>query len=394
MLICGAKPLKSKLRVFSANLAASGICFLDRHHNMALADDIIVVKRPENAVENGRCIYTLHHLLTFMSPCLIILIADGFCLLNGHLSSFFYRTLPPIMQDPSPGTGSVQDTMNNLPDIYLSPTVPTSPATFEGADNLGGILWSIALYYGIFQPLFQRESVFFSQPSEWLLYPLAKGLQQEEEDWFLDFKEGLQYQAPPIVDFTRAFFFLAMGFLTNRAIVNSLGGDLFWGWSTGACLALPAALLSYSRIRRPTRESVDKENMVKKNFEQFAEKRLKRTSGKVAAEASIVLSFRRSFLEYRSKDDISDRDLRKIVRSWVGYKTNMEGDYVGVELINVRKEAAEQIRLKNRILESQKSVQKLIGNKNDKSTSNIVGEEDCNDDDLECLTEGKDFIRM
>ena len=72
----------------------------------------------------------------------------------------------------------------------------------------------------------------------------------------------------------------------------------------------------------------------------------------------------------------------------------MEGDYVGVELINVRKEAAEQIRLKNRILESQKSVQKLIGNKNDKSTSNIVGEEDCNDDDLECLTEGKDFIRM
>ncbi len=139
----------------------------------------------------------------------------------------------------------------------------------------------------------------------------------------------MEYQTPPLIDFLRAAVFISMGFLTNKAVVNSLGGDLFWGWSTGACLALPAALLSYSRIKRPSRESVDQENLIKKNFEIFAEKKLKRSSGKVAAEASIVVSFRRSFLEYRSKDDISDKELCKIVREWVGYKTNMEGDYIG-----------------------------------------------------------------
>ena len=283
--------------------------------------------------------------------------------------------------------------MNSLPDIYLSPTVPTAPATFEGADNLGGILWSIALFFGIFQPLFQKESVFFSQPCEWLLYPLAKLLQQEKEEWFINFKDGLQYQTPPTVDFIRALFFLSMGFLTNAAIVNSFGGDLFWGWSTGACLALPAALLSYSRIRRPSREVVDKENMIKENFEKFAEKKLKRTSGKTAAEASIVLSFRRSFVEYRNKDEISDRELSKIVRSWVGYKTNIEGDYVGIELINRKKEAAEQIKLRNRILESQRSVQELIGNEGNKLAGSGAHGEDCDEDDFECLTEGKDFIR-
>ena len=96
----------------------------------------------------------------------------------------------------------------------------------------------------------------------------------------------------------------------------------------------------------------------------------------------------------RSKDEISDRELCKIVRSWVGYRTNIEGDYVGIELINRKKEAAEQIKLRNRILESQRSVRELIGEGSDTLAGNSAqGGEGCDEDDFECLTEGKDFIR-
>lgn len=201
-----------------------------------------------------------------------------------------------------------------LPDIYLNPQ--TEISSFDGAGNLGAALWSVSLYYGLFQPFFKGNSVFISQPSEWLLYPIARGLGEEESEWFKNFEEGLQYQTPPAVDVIRGAFFVALGFWTNHVIVDGFGGDLFWGWSTGACLALPATLLSYSRIRRPSRESVDAQNLIRSNFQKFAENKLKRTVGRVAAESNIVLSFRRAFLEYRNRDEVSDKELEKIVRAW------------------------------------------------------------------------------
>ena len=58
----------------------------------------------------------------------------------------------------------------------------------------------------------------------------------------------------------------------------------------------------------------------------------------------------------------------------------------------------EQIKLRNRILESQRSIQELVGT--DKTTlsgttATVDSEsgEECDEDDIECLTEGKDFIR-
>lgn len=343
---------KSAAVKLSASFAANYVCFMDKH--VAFADDIVVRRAGDAFVKK--------------------------------------RTLNPIPPDLSSLGASAPNSASSLPDVYLVPVVPSSPSSFDGADNLGGILWAISLYFGIFQPLFQRNSVYFSQPSEWLLYPLAKALQQEQEDWFVNFSEGLQYQTPPLVDLGRAIFFVLLGFWTNFVIVNSLGGDMFWGWSTGACVALPATLLSFSRIKRPSREDVDQENTIKQNFETFAEKRLKRIVGRVAAESSIVLSFRRSFVEYRSRDQISDKELCKIVRAWVGYKANIEGDYLGIELINRRKEAANQIQLQKKILASQRSIEELTGKK---SVSVLVDGEDeeCDKDDIECLTEGKDFMR-
>ena len=165
---------------------------------------------------------------------------------NSEIVRVGRRSLDPIPEDLSS-----LDVPSTLPDLYLHPN--NDVVALEGASNLGAILWAITLYYGIFQPLFQGKSVYFSQPSEWLLYPLAKILGEDEKEWYLDFKEGLQYQPPPIIALGRWLFFGIFGFYSNIAVVQSLGGDSFWGYSIGACLALPASLLSYARKRRPSR---------------------------------------------------------------------------------------------------------------------------------------------
>jgi hypothetical protein len=204
-------------------------------------------------------------------------------------------------------------------------------------------------------------------------------------------------------------FFLLLGFWTNFVINYSFGGDLFWGWSTGACLSLPASILTLSRIKRPTRyfdfitlktcdeylyftcnrEKIEYEESIKSSFKQYAEKRLRRLPGKSASEITIIQSFRRSELAYRSPDDISDKDLRKIIRGWVGYKPNMEGDFLNIEIINRKKEADAQIALKKQIIASQISVDQLISS----STSSKTSVDVCDDDDPDCLVLGEDFMR-
>ena len=61
---------------------------------------------------------------------------------------------------------------------------------------------------------------------------------------------------------------------------------------------------------------MDAEKLIMAKFDEFAQKKLKRTVGRVAAESNIILSFRRSYVEYRTKDDVSDKDLMRIVRAW------------------------------------------------------------------------------
>ena len=66
---------------------------------------------------------------------------------------------------------------------------------------------------------------------------------------------------------------------------------MYWGYSLGACLALPASLLSLARIKRPTREDIAQEEVVRQGFADFADKRLRRVDGKQCAESRILLSF-------------------------------------------------------------------------------------------------------
>ena len=210
----------------------------------------------------------------------------------------------------------------------------TSIQTLDGGWNLGFLLFTYVLYNGIFGKI--------GRPADWLLPSLSKVTQQEETEWYKNFQEGYSYDVPPLVEALRVAVFAILGFGLETAWVASFGGDTFWAWSTGICLALPSSLITLARDPLPTREENMATMALKEAFEEFASQRLTRVRGdkKVYAnQVNIIVAFRRSFGAYRTEEDVSDRTLQKLIRKWVGYKADSSGQYFGLSLTNKKEEA-------------------------------------------------------
>lgn len=123
----------------------------------------------------------------------------------------------------------------------------TDIVTLSGGENLGFILWSYILCNGLFPVL--------GKPTNWLVTPIAKLLNQTEEQWYLDKQDGFAFTCPPMVDFIRIAIFCILGFFVNRLVIASFSGDVFWSWSIGICLAIPSALINAAREPLETRTS-------------------------------------------------------------------------------------------------------------------------------------------
>lgn len=115
----------------------------------------------------------------------------------------------------------------------------------NGAENLGALLWAFVLYNGLFTTS--------GRPADWILPFVAKAMGQDDQEWYQDYTDGYSFICPPIAELPRFSFFLAIGWFANLAWIQILDGDSFWGWSTGACLSIPALLLALSRPRLLTR---------------------------------------------------------------------------------------------------------------------------------------------
>ena len=55
-------------------------------------------------------------------------------------------------------------------------------------------------------------------------------------------------------------------------------------------------------------------------------------------QSTIIIAFRRKFKDYREEAQVSDKDIRKIVRKYIGTKpSSIDYVYSGVELLNTPK---------------------------------------------------------
>eukprot|EP01031_Cornospumella_fuschlensis_P032687 gene32687-39520_t len=200
----------------------------------------------------------------------------------------------------------------------------TSIVSLYGADNLGIILWTFVLYNGLYvTPL---------RPVDAFIPLVAQLVQQEGSQWYKDFQDGFSCQKPPLVDFITISFFILAGYLLNSFVNSSLGGDHSWGWSIGACLAIPSGLFSVAKSKKLTREDAIKQHELEEEFDKFANSRLRRVKGREIAESRLIESFRRHYTPARLEKDVSYAVLRKVVRRWVGYKPEKENKiYKGLE---------------------------------------------------------------
>lgn len=118
--------------------------------------------------------------------------------------------------------------------------------SLTGADNLGFILWTYIAYQGLFTTS--------GRPAEWILPYISTVLNSKDQAWYQDFQDGYRFLVPSTIELIRIVIFSILGYALNQCIINSFNGDLFWTWSIGACLALPAALINVSRTKLPSRE--------------------------------------------------------------------------------------------------------------------------------------------
>jgi hypothetical protein len=153
-----------------------------------------------------------------------------------------FRTVTAVPLDIS-STDKFSDVVPRSAGLLLP---DTSIATLDGGINLGALLFAFVLYNGLFGKA--------GRPADWVLPGFARLLNQENEQWYRDYADGLQSIVPPQVEFLRFAVFTLLGWGTNLLWVSLFDGDEFWGWSTGLCLALPSALINLSREPKLTRE--------------------------------------------------------------------------------------------------------------------------------------------
>jgi len=194
----------------------------------------------------------------------------------------------------------------------------------SGSENLGALLWAFVLFNGLFTTI--------GKPGDWILPVIAKIIRQEQDEWFIDFKDGYRYQCPPLVDMIRFILFITLGFYSNTLWSASLGGDSFWGWSTGACLAIPSGLLSVARDKLPTREESKFQEALQQSLSVFLSKRVERRRNSFLKEEDLLSAFRVSRPDLRSKEVLPERMLKKALRTGLGGKPDKLGRYKGLFL--------------------------------------------------------------
>jgi hypothetical protein len=251
---------------------------------------------------------------------------------------------------------SSSDTVERISSLGNSgPLLPdTSIVSLDGAINLGAILFTFVIYNGLGN----------FRPADLCLPLFATVANQREDQWFKDFSEGFQHNVPPLVELLRVVFFAGLGWGFNLGWIAVLDGDSFWGWSTAATLVIPSGLINMARPEKLTREQQGFDNKMRSDFSTFAPTILSQEKDAKCSETNIILRFRRNYTLYRTEEEVSDKVLKKMVRQWIGFKANSEGYYMGMSLLNRKKESRIALAKTMRRLDKEKEAM-LLEREND-----------------------------
>jgi hypothetical protein len=157
-----------------------------------------------------------------------------------------------------------------------------------------------------------------------LATPLANLIygKDSDEPWLKDRNAGLFAAPPPVFLVVLGFVFLGLGTLLQLLVLQLSEGD------SGVCAQLAGVALingvffEIGRIasgdKRMTRDELDRALELKREFEEFADKRL--VAGGNCHRSDIVKAFRRFHAKYRQADSddfpLADLEIEKLLRAW------------------------------------------------------------------------------
>ncbi|KAL7471882.1 hypothetical protein ACHAXS_012189 [Conticribra weissflogii] len=187
----------------------------------------------------------------------------------------------------------------------------------DGDNNIGltvagGMVWALALWF---------VSGSRSNP---LVTPLANIFYDEgKEEWLKDRNEGFFGDVPPPFLGVLTTIFIFLGVVADRAVYFLTDGDAAVSLQLAGVSAISGAFWEVGRIaageKGATREEFERDAELKREFEEFAEKRI--VVGKGNCHRSDVISaFRRFNPKYRVADSeqypLADIEIERILRKW------------------------------------------------------------------------------
>mmetsp|Transcript_30969 Transcript_30969/g.50101 ORF Transcript_30969/g.50101 Transcript_30969/m.50101 type:complete len:345 (+) Transcript_30969:34-1068(+) len=206
--------------------------------------------------------------------------------------------------------------------------------------------WSLALWFGWREDMrtqdWLTESIYRSfKPSLKDLRPISPSINGEDENFdpVVSPPPPTDHSTPEVPDPSLVLLsrVLAVPVIVIAGGLTASGMDILlgtgWPLSTGILALVSALVYEIARPRRLTRDEFEKETRLWKDFQEFAEKRLEKSTG--ASEHSILIigAFREAYGRYRTEDQVSDVAILRLVRRWAPKaQRTRAGFYKGVRL--------------------------------------------------------------
>jgi hypothetical protein len=196
---------------------------------------------------------------------------------------------------------------------------------------LGAVLWGGALWF------------LTGSRSNPLVTPIANiFFDEKKEEWLKDRNEGLFGDLPLPLFSLLAVVFSLIGLGTDALVTLLTEGDRNISLQLAVVSLIGGGTLEIGRIasgeKKLTRTESDRDAMLEKEFQVFAESRLMSGGGSLHRN-EVVKAFRRYYGKYRQGDNpnypLTDLEIEQLLRSWSrprGLQMSAAGFYSGLQI--------------------------------------------------------------
>ena len=220
----------------------------------------------------------------------------------------------------------------------------SQPLAFKDKkDVLGSVAWGGALW------------LLSGSRSNPLVKPIANALYDtntRKGAWVKDRNDGLFAPFPAAFSILMGIVFLFLGVVTDRILLFATEGDSNVILQLAGVSLIGGGSLELGRIasgeKMRTREELERDNNLAREFQEFTEKKLIYGQGGSVHRSEVIKSFRRYYGKYRVDNEqypLNDLEIEQLLRGWNRQTGNRETMSASGFLKNVKINADAEIKM-------------------------------------------------